>query len=331
MSKKGYRPVVLITTGDPAGIGPEIIVNSLKIEKLHKNANFYVIGDETVYRNYSDFEINIIKSLDNYKTEKLNLIPVTKLKKIIPGVPTKSTAISAYKSLEKAEELIKKGISKVVVTAPIYKKGIISAGIKFVGHTEFFQERFNVSDVLMSFYSTKLFVGTITTHLPLSQVLTQINRNILKRKLQIIFLFFERYFNIKNPSIAVLGLNPHAGEEGALGNEEIKIIKPVCEEYKKKNKNVIGPISADVAFYEAINGKYNFILGMYHDQVLAPFKMLFFESGVNVTMGLPFVRTSPDHGTGFDIAGQGKANPTSMVRAIELALKMVDSMKKDKR
>lgn len=323
MWKKGCKPVVLITTGDPAGIGPEIIIKALKDEKIHEKAKFLIIGDESIYRDLGDLNINLLKSFDDYKDGFLNLIPVSNIKKIKPGISTKETALSAYQSLVVAEDLIKKGLSKAVVTAPVYKKGIISAGIKFIGHTEFFQNKFNVSDVLMSFYSEKLFVGTVTTHIPISKIPKAMNKDVIKNKILIVLKSLKKFFGLIKPSIAVLGLNPHAGEGGSLGNEELDILLPVCDDFRKKGENIIGPISADVAFFYALKGKYNFILGMYHDQVLVPFKMLYFESGVNVTMGLPFIRTSPDHGTAFDIAGKGTANSLSMVNSIKLALKML--------
>jgi 4-hydroxythreonine-4-phosphate dehydrogenase len=327
MWKKGCKSVVIITTGDPAGIGPEIILKTLKNEQLQEKARFVVIGDEAVYKTYDVLKINRIKSLDDYKEGVLNLIPVSNIKNIKHGRPTKETAISAYNSLEKAVNLIKNGLSNAIVTAPLYKKGIVSAGIKFIGHTEFFMEKFNVDDVLMSFYSKKLFVGTVTTHVPLSFASKMINKNVLTNKIMIVLAFFRKFFNKKNPVIAVLGLNPHSGEGGCLGNEEIKVISPVCDSFRKKKEKIIGPISADVAFFQAFKGMYDFVLGMYHDQVLAPFKMLYFDEGVNITMGLPFIRTSPDHGTAFDIAGKGKADEKSMLQAVKLALKMLNRLK----
>lgn len=330
MLKKGCKPVVLITTGDPAGIGPEIVVKVLKDERIHEKAKFFVIGDEAIYRVLGSLEINPVRDLNNYKEGFLNLISVSNIKNIKPGVPTKETAISAYMSLEKAVGLIKQGIAKAVITGPVYKKGIISAGIKFIGHTEFFQERFNISDVLMSFYSDKLFVGTATTHLPISKVSKAIKKNALRNKIFIALTFLKKFFGLSRPSIAVLGLNPHAGEGGSFGEEELNTILPICHEFRQNGENVVGPIPADVAFFYALKGDYDFVFGMYHDQVLAPFKMLFFESGVNVTMGLPFIRTSPDHGTAFDIAGTGKANCMSMVKSVKLALKMLRFVKRSK-
>ncbi len=330
MLKKGYKPAVLITTGDPAGVGPELIIKILKNEKICKQAKFFVIGDEAIYRDFGLLKINLIKDPDNYKEGQLNLITVTSIKKIKPGIPTKETALSSYLSLRKAIFLIKQGISNALVTGPVYKHGIVSAGINFTGHTEFFQEEFNISDVLMSFYSKKLFVGTITTHLPLHNVSKSIKRNSLRNKISIALTFLKKFFGLQKPKIAVLGLNPHAGEGGSFGDEEVNIIAPLCDEFRNNGENIVGPISADVAFFYALKRHYDFVLGMYHDQVLAPFKMLFFESGVNVTMGLPFIRTSPDHGTAFDIAGTGKANSKSMEESINLALKMLKLFKGNK-
>jgi len=322
MLKRGFKPIVIITSGDPAGIGPEIIASIFSNNEIINRAFFFVIGDEVAFRYYLGEKINIVKKKEDYKENFLNLIPVSKIKNLKPGSPTKDTALSSYIALKKAMELIKGGFSKVLVTAPIHKKGIIEAGIKFTGHTEFLKKSSATKDVLMSFYSKKLFVGTVTTHVPLFKVSKLITYDSVKGKIEIALRFIKHYFKKANPSIAVLGLNPHAGEGGKIGHEDEAVLKPLCLSLKKEGINITGPVSADVAFYDAYNGKYDFVLGMYHDQVLAPFKMLYFDRGVNVTMGLPFIRTSPDHGTAFDIAGKGVSSKISMVNAIKLALNL---------
>jgi len=325
MLKIGFKPVVIITSGDPAGIGPEIIANIFSNSKIRDRAFFFVIGDEVAFRYYLCEKINIIQKKEDYKENCLNLISVSKIKNLKPGTPNKETALSSYLALKKAVELIKNGFSKVLITAPIYKKGIIETGIKFTGHTEFLQKSFCIKDVLMSFYSKKLFVGTVTTHVPLVKVSKLITYDLVKSKIDIASRFIRHYFNKTNPSIAVLGLNPHAGEGGKIGHEDEDVLKPLCLSLKKEGINVTGPVSADVAFYDAYKGKYDFVLGMYHDQVLAPFKMLYFDRGVNLTMGLPFIRTSPDHGTAFDIAGKGVSSKESMENAIKLALSLANN------
>ncbi len=330
MLKKGFKPVVIITSGDPAGIGPEIIANIFSDSTIRNRAFFFVIGDEVSFRYYLGEKINIIQKKEDYKENCLNLVPVSRIKNLKPGRPTKDTALSSYLALKKAMELIKGGFSKVLITAPVYKKGIIEAGIKFTGHTEFLQKSFRVDDVLMSFYSKKLFVGTVTTHVPLASVSKLITYDLVKSKIEIALRFINRYFNKANPSIAVLGLNPHAGEGGKIGHEDEEILKPLCISLRKEGINITGPVSADVAFYDAYNGRYDFVLGMYHDQVLAPFKMLYFDMGVNVTMGLPFIRTSPDHGTAFDIAGKRVSSKVSMENAIKLALNLVKNDRVEK-
>lgn len=322
MWKNDCRPSIFITIGEVAGIGPEVIAKTLKDEQIRRSARIYVIGTDTVFYDFLDKNfINIVTDIRYYYPTHMNIIKVDNLKGFKFGQPDKDTARFAIRSLEVAALMAKKVKNAAIVTAPIYKKGMQDAGFSFPGHTEFLSERFN-SKVLMSFWGKKLKVATLTTHLPLKDVSKNIKKQEIFDALNISFNSLKRFLNKSNPEIAVLGLNPHAGEEGSLGKEELEIIKPVCDEFREKGYKLTGPIPADSAFHAALKGDFDMIIGMYHDQVLAPFKMLYFDEGVNVTLGLPFVRTSPDHGTAFDIAGKGIASEKSFKNALKLAIKM---------
>lgn len=322
MWKKDFKRTLLITGGDPAGIGSEIIVKTLK--NIKTSCKTIVIGEKNAFLPFTD-KINEIKSLNSYKEDCLNIINMGYLKKPIFGKPSNISATSAIKSLETAIYLAKNFSIPAIVTAPIYKKGVIELDDykNFTGHTEFLAESFK-SKVLMMFYGSKLKVATLTTHIPLKSVPINLNSEKIITAVKIADESLKKFFGIKFPKIAILGLNPHSGEEGKIGKEEINILRPVIRKIKSLGINIDGPLPADIALYKAYNGEYDFVLGLYHDQVLPAFKTLYFNSGVNVTLGLPIIRTSPDHGTAFDIAGKGIADETSFKNALKLAIKLVN-------
>lgn len=323
MLKKGYKPGILITTGDPAGIGPEIIAKSLCADNLRKRSKIFIVGEMNSLVPYCDPKlIRISEDMNDYKWQYLNVIPAGGLNELTLGTPTRETALSALNALETAVKLISDKKDFALVTGPVYKKGLQDVGFKFPGHTEFLSEKAG-KKVLMSFWGRKLKVATLTTHIALREVPENISGESLKDAIAIADKGLKELFRIKNPRITVLGLNPHAGEEGKQGTEEQTVIIPACEEMRAKGYNVTGPVPADVAFYYAMKGSCDIILGMYHDQVLAPFKMQYFEEGVNLTLGLPYIRTSPDHGTAFNIAGKGVASEISMKNAIHLAVELL--------
>lgn len=322
MWKKGYKPLVLITVGDIAGIGPEIIAKTLVDEKVRKSARIFVLGNHKPFLKYfAKDRINIVEDTTVYLNSHLNIINVGKISNVKEGCPDIFSAKHAIEALEAAVEIIKEKKADALVTAPIYKKGMQDVGFHLPGHTEFLIEKFN-RKVLMSFWGKTLRVATVTTHLPLKEVSKKLTDNKVREALLIAFNSLEILLGKEKPRIAVLGVNPHAGEEGKLGDEEIRILNPICSEFREKGFLLDGPLPADSAFSMAIKGCFDMVLGMYHDQVLAPFKMLYFDEGVNVTLGLPFVRTSPDHGTAFDIAGKGVASEKSFKNALLLAIKM---------
>lgn len=274
---KVKRPTILITSGDPNGIGPEVTEKSLKDPAIRGLADFIVID------------------------------------------PDDNTGFSAVR---RAVSLLKKGKAKALVTAPVNKALINKSGISFKGHTEYLAHATGTEKYAMMLCGGPLKVTTVTRHIALKQVANALTKQKIIDAVRLTESALKRYFGIRNPRIGVCGLNPHCGEGGKIGTEEIDIIMPAVKRLKRNIAGVQGPISGDVIFYMAYNGKLDAVISMYHDQGLGPLKMIGFEKGVNVTLGLPFIRTSPDHGTAYDIAHKGIADPSSMKEAIKLAVKM---------
>jgi 4-hydroxythreonine-4-phosphate dehydrogenase len=288
-----------ITLGDCAGIGPEIVDLALKSKKIPAAAEYVVIGRQP-----------------NCK----------------PGAPTIETARAAAAALEEAVTRARRGELQAVVTGPIHKARMYEAGFKFPGQTEFFAERCAVKNFAMCLTSGKLTVALVTSHIPLAKVSGALKQSEIVRVGFLLADFLQRRGNpaAAGPRIAVAGLNPHAGESGKIGREEIEIIAPAVAELQKHlsaRSTITGPASPDTVFHRAVEGEFDAVLCMYHDQGLIPFKLLAFHSGVNTTLGLPFPRTSPDHGTAFEIAGKGIAKPDSMIAAINLAVELANSSK----
>jgi 4-hydroxythreonine-4-phosphate dehydrogenase len=277
-----------ITLGDPAGIGPEIIQAALASGRLSQNADYSVIG----------------RAVD-----------------CSLGQPTPETARAALDALEEGAALARRGEIDAIVTGPIHKARMYEIGFKFPGQTEFFAERCGVKNFAMLLTGGKLTVALVTTHLPLREVATTLNKDEIVRVGFLLKDFLHRR-RIPEPRIAVAGLNPHAGESGALGREEIEIITPAIIELNASSPIFDGPFSPDTIFHHAAQGDWDGVLCMYHDQGLIPLKLHAFHEGVNVTLGLPFPRTSPDHGTAFELAGKGLARPESMIAAINLAVEL---------
>lgn len=323
------KPVIGVTMGDPAGIGPEICAKALTSQEVKNVANCILIGDRKALRQglkvarIEGIEINAIG-----KPAEANFLPGTidvldlnnvEIAKIKMGQVSKTAGKAAVEYLEAAIKLALQGQIDAITTAPINKEAIQKAGHKYQGHTEILAARTKTKDYAMMFASDRLWVILATTHIPLRDVSRKLHK---KKLLKIIKLAHETLGQVRGrkPRIAVAGLNPHAGEAGIFGNEEKKIIRPAVEEAKKLGIDVHGPISPDAVFYLANSGMYDLVVAMYHDQGLIPLKLLSFNKSVNVTVGLPIVRTSVDHGTGFDIAGKGWANPSSLIEAIKVAV-----------
>ncbi|WP_394993886.1 4-hydroxythreonine-4-phosphate dehydrogenase PdxA [Emticicia sp.] len=322
------KPVIGISIGDFNGIGPEVILKAVGGNRLNKICTPVIYGSGKVINRYRQlleikdwqfFTIQKIEQLNNKQVNLINCMNDQNLE-VQPGLITPDGGKLALESLKRAVEDLKMGKIDALVTAPINKHNIQSDEFKFPGHTEYLAEAFGTKDVLMFMVSDDLKIGVATGHLPLEQVKENINKDLIVRKLEQIKTSLKRDFGIQKPRIAVLGLNPHAGENGLLGNEEKEIINPAIIEFKKKGNIVFGPFPADGFFGTAAWKNYDAVLAMYHDQGLMPFKMIAFENGVNFTAGLPKVRTSPDHGTAYDIAGKNIADESSMMHAIYTAI-----------
>lgn len=305
---------IAITMGDPQGIGPEVIVKALRSRVLLGLAEYVIFGHEKAFAGLPGFTA-------------LRRHPHVRFVEVRAGIgkltPLKAGSL-AFESLEAATALLKSGGADALVTAPISKSRIAKAGFAFPGHTEYLCDRFGVQKYAMMLFHSRLKVVLLTIHLPLKEIFTKITRENIHEKLALTAEALVHQFGKKNPHIAVCGLNPHAGEGGLLGDEENQIIRPAVASFSKKKRyahvKVSGPHSADTIFNDALNGQFDAVLCHYHDQGLIALKSTGFDEGVNMTLGLPFIRTSPDHGTAFDIAGKGLANPKSMAMAIRTAL-----------
>lgn len=321
-----FRIKVGITSGDVNGIGYEIIIKALTDQRMCELFTPIVYGTSraaSYHRktlNINDFIFNTIRKADQATLKKTNIVNLKDEEvKIDLGQATPESGEIAYLALEAAVEDLKRNLINVLVTAPINKYAIKQAGFEFTGHTEYLASRFETKDYLMLMVSKKLRIGIVTGHLPLKEVSGALNRDLLLSKAHTLHDSLIRDFAIQKPKIAVLGLNPHAGENGMIGDEENNIIIPAIKELNDEGKLVFGPFPADGFFGSSTYTKFDAILAMYHDQGMLPFKTLSFDSGVNFTAGLPIVRTSPAHGTAYELAGKDEASPDSFREALYLA------------
>jgi 4-hydroxythreonine-4-phosphate dehydrogenase len=328
------RPVIGLTIGDFNGIGPEVIIKTLTDPRILKICIPVVYGSYKVLSKYKkiteaeEIIFNSIRNIEGLNPKKINLITCWEEDfEVSPGKVTEQAGKCAFISLEKASDDLFSGKIDAVVTAPINKNNIQSADFKFPGHTEYFTEKAGIKDSLMLLVSENLRVGVVTGHIPLSEVKSQLTKEKLISKINVMYKSLKNDFGIQKPKIALLGLNPHAGENGLLGKEEQELMVPLLEELKSKGILIFGPFPADGFFGMHHYKKFDGILANYHDQGLVPFKTLAFESGVNYTAGLPVIRTSPDHGTAYDIAGKNIANEGSFREAMYLACDVVKSKK----
>lgn len=330
--RKDQLPVVGVSIGDVNGVGPEVTIKALSDKRMLGMMTPVVFASAKVLSYYrkqcslDKFNFMTVKEVDGIAYGKVNVVncweePV----RLEPGQITPEGGDAAWLSLKKATEQLKIGALDALVTAPINKHNIQNEEFTYAGHTEFLAKTFEVEDNLMLLVHDKLRVGVVTGHIPLQQVSVQLTREKIRRKLQLMEESLRQDFGIVKPKIAVLGLNPHAGEDGLLGAEEQDIIRPVISELKQKGMLIFGPYPSDGFFGAFSHQKFDGVMAMYHDQGLIPFKTLAFEAGVNFTAGLSVVRTSPDHGTAYDIAGKNQANATSMREAIYLACDILRS------
>lgn len=316
-----------ITHGDTNGVGYEVILKAFEDPTLLELCTPIVYGSPkiaTYHRKAMELgtSFNTVDSAEKITEGKLNMVDVIKQEvKIELGQGTEESGNAALQSLEAAMEDYKKGLIDVLVTAPINKHCIQSENFKFPGHTEYIQDRAGEgNEAIMILMNNMMRIALATTHLPLNQVAGAVTQENILGKLRILNLSLKRDFSLSSPRIAVLGLNPHAGDNSLIGQEEQEIIIPAMQQAEEEGINCFGPFSADGFFGTASFRHYDAVLAMYHDQGLAPFKLLAMEDGVNYTAGLPIVRTSPDHGTAYDIAGKGMASPASFLQAIYAAI-----------
>ena len=323
-----------ITVGDINGIGLEVIIKALADRRISEQCTpiIYVNSKVLVYhKNIVDnnsFNFQTTKSAKTAQSGRVNVVNCfADNVNINLGEATVEGGNCALKSMEAALHDYNNGDLAAIVTAPINKKAMQMAKFKYPGHTEFFTDKFDVSDSLMFMVNDEFRIGLVTNHVPIKDVAAKITKQKVQKKLNILYNSLREDFGIIKPKIAILGLNPHASDGGAIGSEDDELIRPIVIEAKKKGMFINGPYPADGFFGSVMYKKFDGILAMYHDQGLIPFKALSFGNGVNFTAGLPLVRTSPDHGTGYEIVGQNLADPSSFRHAIFTAIDVVQNRK----
>jgi 4-phospho-D-threonate 3-dehydrogenase / 4-phospho-D-erythronate 3-dehydrogenase len=317
------KPIIGFTVGDVNGIGPETLIKTLADNRLLEYCTPVIIGSSKVINFYRkgltdlNFNFTQLQNLQRPNPKQVNILNCWEDEvQITPGQVNETGGKYAAIALQAAVEALKKGELHGLVTAPIHKKNIQSSSFNFTGHTPFLQHAFGVQDVLMLMCADNMRVGLVTEHVPVKEVAQKLSKDLIVRKLKLMHDALRKDFGIDKPKIAVLGLNPHNGDEGLVGKEEEEIIKPAIKDAKAQNILAIGPYSADAFFARSSYTAFDGVLAMYHDQGLIPFKSLAYGEGVNYTAGLPVVRTSPDHGTAFDIAGKGIAEHSATLGAL---------------
>jgi 4-hydroxythreonine-4-phosphate dehydrogenase len=327
-------PVIGISLGDFNGVGPEVILKTVADSRILKICTPLIYGSYKIFSKYKkiipteEVSFNSIKSIDQIHFKKANIYTCWEEDyEINPGKVTPEAGKCAFISLSKATEDLIAGKIDGLVTAPINKHNIQSEEFNFPGHTEYLTEKTGAKESLMLLVNEFLRVGVVTSHIPLSAVKDHITKEKVITKINALYKSLKNDFGIPKPKIALLGLNPHAGENGMIGKEEETILIPLIEELKAKGVLVFGPFPADGFFGMHQYRKFDGVLAMYHDQGLTPFKTLSFDTGVNFTAGLPVIRTSPDHGTAYDIAGKNMASEASFREALYLACDLVRSRK----
>ena len=317
-TSRSNKKSIIITLGDPRGIGPEITLNALTKFSRNRKISFTIIGDYGVFQNAASVLKRAI-SPSSFDFIDLKNAP---FKKIHSSYGDKICGRASMEYISCAVSLLRNTKNSALVTSPISKAAANKAGYKFGGHTEFLSRLTDAKNVTMMLVGGNLRVSLVTRHLPLRDVAKCLTREKVIKTVENTHAALKNFFKIPFPKIGVASLNPHGGEKGLLGSEEKIKILPAVNYLRKRFTGIIGPLPADTLFYKAYKGGLDAVCCMYHDQGLIPLKMVAFDKGVNLTLGLPFIRTSPDHGTAFDIAGKGKANPSSMIEAIKLAEKL---------
>jgi 4-hydroxythreonine-4-phosphate dehydrogenase len=330
MNMQQQRPIIGITTGDLNGIGIELIIKTFSDHRVLELCTPVIFASNKVINFYRksvpeiNFNYQSTKDFNRISHKQVNLFNCWEDEvAILPGQLTETAGAYAVKSLTAAAEALRDKKINGLVTAPMHKKNTQSDSFNFTGHTPYLKQVFGVGDVVMLMAAENFRVGLVTEHIPISEVAGRITRETILSKLNLLKDSLIRDFGIDKPKIAVLGLNPHAGDEGLIGKEEEELIKPAIKE-AKHTMMAFGPYSADAFFARGQQQKFDAVLAMYHDQGLIPFKSLSVGEGVNYTAGLPAVRTSPDHGTAFDIAGKNKADASSFIASIYTCIDIIN-------
>ncbi len=325
------KPVIGITTGDLNGIGLEVIIKTFSDNRMLELCTPVIFASNKVINYYRritpehTFNFTSTKDMTKLNYKQINIFNCWEDEvPLQPGVLTEAGGKYAIRSLMVATQCLKDGELDALVTAPFHKSNTNLSDFPFTGHTPYLKDKFGAKDVLMLLYNNKLRVGLVTEHIPISKVSAAITKEALLSKLAIMKETLIKDFGIDKPRIAVLGLNPHAGDEGQIGTEEQTTIKPVVDQLRNAGNLVFGPYSADGFFAHGIYTEFDGIMAMYHDQGLVAFKTLAQGEGVNYTAGLPVIRTSPDHGTAFDIAGKNLADPASFREAVYSCLDLLE-------
>ncbi|AGB41143.1 4-hydroxythreonine-4-phosphate dehydrogenase [Halobacteroides halobius DSM 5150] len=322
---------IAITMGDPAGIGPEIVVKALNDSSIQKKAKLILIGDKKTLEQALEItevglDINIIQKIGDYKKEVINLIDLANVKvdKLEIGTIQGMCGQAAYEYIKEASRLALAGKVDAIATGPINKESLKAGGVDYIGHTEMLADLTNTRDPLTMFQVFNLRVFFLSRHVSLKKACELVTKERLIDYIERSYQALER-LGVKDGKFAIAALNPHGGEHGLFGYEEVDQVVPAIEEARQKGYNIVGPIPADSVFHQALNGKYDAVLSLYHDQGHIATKMVDFERTISITNSLPFLRTSVDHGTAFDIAGKNKASAVSMEEAIRLAIKYASS------
>jgi 4-phospho-D-threonate 3-dehydrogenase / 4-phospho-D-erythronate 3-dehydrogenase len=327
--RKQEKPAIAVTMGDPSGIGPEIVVRAVASPEVAAFSRLLVLGDRgALERAIAGCNVDLrIEEAEVppavAKPGVLYLRSVAELAESerVLARPSVAGGDAAYRSIRQAAELCMEGTTSAMATAPINKEALNRAGHHYPGHTELLAELTDTADFVMMLAGERLRVSLVTIHEALSAVPRLVTYGKVLSTIRITHTDVDRYFR-RNPRIAVLALNPHCGEGGMFGDEETRVIRPAVEQARREGIDAVGPLSADTLYHFAARGEYDAVVAMYHDQGLIPLKLLHFDDGVNITLGLPIIRTSVDHGTAYELAGTGKASAASMIAAVRTAAAM---------
>lgn len=334
MKQPNEQPLLAVSMGDPAGVGPEVVLKAATVNDVRADADMVVFGDPLVLERAArdtavPIEIvEVERPEDARERNTTNILSVVPVSRIADGghgwaSPTPDSDLAQVEYVKAAFDAVWTKRADAIVTAPINKVALRRAGAQWPGHTEMLSELSGGHQPFMMLAGPTLKVVPLTTHVALKDVPAQLNQPLIENAIRVAHKTFRVHFGAHRPRIAVAGLNPHAGEEGLFGDEERSIIGPAVEAARAEGIEAVGPISGDTVFHRAVSGEFDVVIGMYHDQALIPLKLLDFDQAVNVTLGLPLIRTSVDHGTAYDIAGRGVASAHSMIEALRLAARMV--------